>query len=134
MSQHQKATEFLKQVIHYDDSAERQTLEEGITQDARNERCLRRAVSLVALLSALALAGLCYAAVLLTDSPQNKSYFGIKVLAALGLGSLICLPVFMGFWISCRRKAERRREECRKLTAKLLQSRLGKPSDLTSKL
>ena len=132
MSQQQRATAFLKQVILYDDSAERQTLEEGIAQDLRNERCVRRAISLVAFLSALALAGLCYSAVLLADSPQNRSHFGIKIFAALGLGSLLCLPVFLSFWIICRREAEQRRQECRRLAAKLLESRLGKTSDLTS--
>ena len=69
-----KDTAFLKQCIGYDDTAERDRLEERIAQDQRNERCVRRAVWLMALLSALAIAGLCYAAVFLEDFPQNKSH------------------------------------------------------------
>ena len=132
MSENQRDTAFLRQAILYDDTAERQALDERITQDQRNERCVRRAVSLVALLSALALAGLCYSEVLLADSPQNKFRFSIKVFAAVGLGSVICLPVFLSFWIICRRKVEQRREECRRLATRLLEARLGKPSNFTS--
>jgi len=125
MSDHQRETAFLRQCIHYDDTAERHNLDERLTQAQRDERCVRCAVWLMALLTALAMAGLCYAAVFLADFPQNKSYLTIKVLGALGLASLISLLAFVGFWFVHRQELDQRREECRRLAMKLFESRLG---------
>ena len=131
MSEHQKQTAFLRQCLLYDDTGERHELEESITQLQRNERCVRRAVCLMALLVALAMAGLCYSAVVPADDPHNLSQlvtqFDSKVFCALGLGSLICLVVFTGLGMVHRNKLDQRREECRRLAAKLVESRLGKP-------
>ncbi len=131
MSEHQKQTAFLRQCLLYDDTGERHELEESITQLQRNERCIRRAVCLMALLVALAMAGLCYSAVVPADDPHNLSQlvtqFDSKVFCALGLGSLICLVVFTGLGMVHRNKLDQRREECRRLAAKLVESRLGKP-------
>lgn len=126
MSERQRDTAFLRKVIRYDDTAERHKLEEGIALDQRNERCIRRAICVVGLLSALALAGLCYLAIFLPDFFRNKSHLAIKVFAALGLGSLICLPVFLSYWGICRRKLGARRDECRRLATRLLESLMGK--------
>ena len=131
MSDHQKETAFLRQVLLYDDTAERHKLEEVITQLQHNERCVRRAAWLMGLLVALALAGLCYSAIFMADHPQNTSQFVTpflsKVFCALGLGSLICLVSFAGLGAAYRKQMDQRREECRRLAAKLLESRLGKP-------
>ena len=131
MSEHQKQTAFLRQCLLYDDTAERHELEESITQLQRNERCVRRAVWLMALLVALAMAGLCYSAVVPADDPKSISQlvtqFAGKIFCALGLGSLICLVAFTGIGVVHRSKLDQRREECRRLAAKLLESRLGKP-------
>lgn len=127
MSEHQRNTTFLRQVILYDDTAECHKLEERIAQDQRDERCVRRAICLVALLTALAVAGLSYAAIFLPDFPEKNSHFIIKISAVLGLASLICLPAFLGYWGAYRRKSGRSREECRRLATRLLETRLGKP-------
>jgi len=133
MSEHQRHTTFLRQCIRYDDTGERHRLEESITQLQSDERCMRRAVWLMALLVALAMAGLCYSAVFLTDYHENLSQFATamisKVLCALGLGSLICLILFLGLGMANRRQLDERREECRQLAAKVLESRLGKPRE-----
>src|SRR6185503_3266571 len=114
-----------------DDTAERHQLEESITQLQRNQRCVRRAVCLMALLVAFAMAGLCYSAVFQADFPQNMTQFVApftsKVFCALGLGSLICLVSFGGLGVAYRKELDQRREECRRLATKLLESRLGKP-------
>ena len=132
MSDHQRETAFLRQCLLYDDTAERHHLEQSITQLQRNQRCVRRAVCLMALLVALALAGLCYSAVFLTDLPQNTAQFMApltsKAFCALGLGSLICLVSFGGLGVAYRKELDQRREECRRLATRLLESRLGKPS------
>lgn len=130
MSEHQKQTAFLRQCLLYDDTAERHKLEERITQLQHDEVCVRHAVWLMALFAALAMAGLCYAAVFLADYPLNLSHLTgqliIKVLCALGLGSLICLLAFLGLGVVYRKELDQRREECRQLATKLLESRLGK--------
>ena len=116
-----RETAVLRQCLLY---AQRQKLEERVTQDQRDERCVRRAVFLMALLTALAVAGLCYSAVFLADFPQNKSHLVIKVFGALGLASLISLLAFVGFWVFHRRELDQRHEECRRLSTRLLESRL----------
>ena len=134
MTDHEKNTAFLRQCLLYDDSGERHELEESITQLQRNERCVRRAVWLMAVLVALAMAGLCYSAVCLADYPQDMTQlmtqFISKVFCALGLGSLICLLAFAGLGVVHRNKLDQRREECRRLATRLMESRLGQPRAL----
>lgn len=131
MNEHQKQTEFLRQCLLYADTGERHKLEENITQLQRNERCLRRAVSVMALLVALAIAGIGYSAILLTDNPQSMSQTVTqvtgRVFCALGLGSLISLLAFVGLGAANRSQLDRQRDDCRRLAAKLLESRLGTP-------
>jgi len=132
LSEHQKQTAFLRQCLLYDTTDERHELEESITQLQRNERCVRRAVWVMALMVALALAGLCYYAVALAEHSQDMSefmtqYFTTKVLCALALGSLVCMVAFTGLRMLYRKELDKRREHCRRLAAKLLESRLGNP-------
>jgi hypothetical protein len=132
MSEREKDTEFLRQCIVYDDSAERHKLDESITRLQRNERCVRRAVGLMALLIALALAGVCYASIFLGDYPHNITQFitpyVVKIFWALGGASLICILAFGGLGLVYRKELDQRREECRQLARKLLETRGGKPS------
>src|SRR5712664_220239 len=134
MSEHQRETAFLRQCILYDDSGEGHKLQESITQLQRNERCVRRAVWLMALLATLAMAALCYASVFMADNPLNPfqliSQWVIKVLCARGVWLLICLVAFTALGAVYRKELVRRREECRRLATSLLESRLGKPRAL----
>jgi len=129
---HHREAAFLKEAILYDDTAERHKLEQRITHIERDARCVRRAVWLMVLLTAVGISGLCYCAVFLTDFPQNMEQFSsrlaVKIFGALGLGSLISLLAFMCLGIAYRRELNLRREECRNLIAKLLRSRLGEPA------
>src|SRR6185295_2765928 len=127
MTGHQRETAFLRQAMLYDDTVERHQLEARIVQVERNGQCVGRAVWLMVQLLLLAVAGLGFAAVLLDDFPQNKSHLVIKVLCALGLGSLICLLMFVTLWIIYRQQLSRGREQGCQMVAKLLESRLGKP-------
>jgi hypothetical protein len=128
MSEHQRETEFLRHCISYDESPERQKLDERLTQIQRDERCVRRAVWLMFLLAALAVAGLGYAAVLLENFPRDTSHLIIKIISALGLASMICLVTFAGLRIIYRMKLDQRHEDCRQLVTRLLKSRLGQPA------
>src|SRR4051812_46897474 len=113
MSDHQKETAFLRQVILYDDTAERHKLEERIAQVQKDERCVRRAVWLVALLAGLSMAGLCYVAVFQADIPRDMLQFVTplltKILCAVGLGSLICLISFLALGVFYRKELDERR-------------------------
>ena len=130
-NEHQRETAFLRQCILYDESPERGVLESKISQLQRDEGCVRRAGWLMTWLTGLAVAGLGYSAVFLEDFPQRMSVFGtrliVKSCCALGFGSLICLLVFAVLGMVYRKKLDRRREECRRLVTRLLESRLGKP-------
>ena len=132
MSEHQKDTAFLTQIISYDDTDERRVLAEHIVRLQRDERCVRSAVWLMLLVTALALAGIGYGAVFRLH-PMNLEQFmtqsGIKMLSALALGSLICVVTFLGLGASYRNELAKRREECRRLAAKFLEARFGPRAD-----
>ena len=134
MSEHQKQTAFLRECLLYDDTPDRHKLEERITQIQHDERCVRRAVWLMALFAALAMAGICYTVVFLLDYPQSMSqlltHLISNVFCALALGSLICMLSFMGLGMVYRKELDQRREECRRLATRLMESRLGKPRAL----
>jgi hypothetical protein len=131
MSDHERETDFLRQCLRYENNAEHEQVGEAIARVQRDERCVWRAVWLMGLLAGLSLAGVCYAAVFLADSPEDMTRIVtpviVKAFCALGVGSLICLLAFAGLALLYRRDLDRRREECRRLATKLLDSRLGKP-------
>ena len=136
-SEHRRETEFLRRCILYDDTAERQELEEKLVQAERNEHCVQRAVWLMALFTALAMAGLCYSVIFQVDYPQNMSYLSSpimsKVFCALGLGSLISLMAFLGLGAVYRKEMDQRRDEWRQLATKVLESRRDNALPLPSK-
>ena len=127
MNEHQRNTAFLRQCLLYHEAPERHQLEERLTEMHRNERCVRRAVWLMVLLISLATTGLCYSGIFLTKYPQNQSPFIVRILCDLGLASLICLMAFLSLGRIFRKELERRREECRRLAMKLMESRSGPP-------
>jgi len=131
-SEQERETDFLKRCIRYDESAAGRQLFEQLAQVQHDERCLRRASWLISLVAALAIAGLGYGAVLLKEFPGHLSafvsLFVIKIMSALGIGSLICLVAFTGTGFVYRRELSRRRQECRVLVTKLLESRLVLPA------
>ena len=134
MSEHQKQTSFLRECLLYDDTPDRHKLEEKIANIQKDERCIRRAVWLMALFAALAISGVCYYVVFLLDNPLSMSQLLThaisKVFCAVALGSLICMLAFMGLGAVYRKDLDQRREECRRLARKLMESRLGKPRAL----
>ncbi len=127
MSDHHKQTEFLKRCLRYDESAGGQELERQITRIQRDERCVRRAVWLMAILAALAVAGLAYPAILLANFPYSAPQTIVNFICALGVASLISLVAFVVLGMVYRKMLDRRRDECRHMVTKLLDSRLGNP-------
>jgi hypothetical protein len=131
MNDHQRQTAFLRQCLLYDDTEERHRLEERITQLQRDELSVRRAVWLMALLAAMAMTGLGYAAVFMAEYPLNvpqlTTRFAIKALCVLGATSLFCLFGFLILGVVFRKELDQRREDCRRLALEVLESRLGQP-------
>jgi hypothetical protein len=136
MREHHREMTYLRQLMAYDETNERHTVEREIVQAERNERCVRRAVWLMAVLAGLSAVVLGYSAVLLEDYPQNVSRFfthvSVKISCALGLASLISLLGFVAVWASYRKDLHERREECRRLAARVLESRLGRAGTMPS--
>ncbi len=126
MTDHQKHTEFLTECIRYDESARRQELMEEIIRIQCDARCVLRALWLMVILTALAVAGLGYGTVLEDNFPYNLPQFIVNLIWALGLGALISLLAFMGLGMVYRWKLDRRRGECRQIVTRLLETRLGK--------
>ena len=127
MSEHEKHTEFLKRCIHYHESDRRLKLVEEIAQIQCDMRCVRRAVWLMAVLTALLMAGVGYEVILADNFPYNIPQFVINLICGLAMGILFSLLGFMGLGMVYRWKLNQRREECRELVTGLLESRLGKP-------
>ena len=131
MSEHQKQTEFLRRCLHYDDTAGSRQLAERIVHLQHDERRVRRGGRLMAALAGLAVVGLCYSAVFLAYYPENfwgfTSRIVTQVFGALGLVALVCLLVFACLGMIYRKELDKRRDECRQLVAKIMESRLGRP-------
>jgi hypothetical protein len=125
----QKQNDILARCIHCDSSGELHRGEEQITNAEREERCLRRAMWLMALLTALAAVGLGYSVILLYELPPYQTRIINHVLVVVGLASLISLLAFGAFWIQCRHRLSVRREEVRRLVMKLLADQSGTVRD-----
>jgi hypothetical protein len=125
MSDHQKHTEFLRECIRYDGSARRQELLNEIVRIQGDARCVWHAAWLMAMLAVLAVAALGYGTILVANFPYNAPQSVVDLIYAVGLGSLISLLVFAGLGMAYRSKLDRRREECRQIVTRLLESRLG---------
>ena len=119
---------FLQQCILYDESTGRQELEE-IAQIQRNARAVQRAAWVMAVLSALVVAGLYLSGVFAGEPSRERAAIHREPVCALGVGSLIeQLLAFAGLGMSYRQGARcTRRQESFQMVARLLESRLGKP-------
>ena len=125
MSDHHKQTEFLKRCLGYEESARCRELKQQITQIQRDERCVRSAVWLMAILTALAVTGLGYPAILLANFPYSAPRFIVNLFCSIGAGSFVSFLAFAGLGVIYRKRLEHRREECRQRVSKLLETRLG---------
>jgi hypothetical protein len=128
LSGHQREMSFLRHLMLYDETDERHELEGKIIQAQGKECSARRAMWLMAVLTALAVMGLGYSAILLEDFPQNKTQLLMRIFYALGLASLVSLLAFAAFWLVCLGELNEQRERCRRFVTRIVESRLGKPA------
>jgi hypothetical protein len=131
MNARQTETSFLRYTIPCEDRDKPRKLENSIAQVQRDERCVQRFASVMALFLLLALVGVGYETMLQKNFPYDTSHPGIRVLCEIGLASLICLVAFAGLLMGYRKKLKRLREECRQLATGLLEPRLAKPDAAT---
>jgi hypothetical protein len=125
MSEYRKQTAFLKALLRYEDSAECRDLSERLLASEKNERCLLCACRLVAVVALLGFAGIGYSAVLLPQFFDNATHVVVQFFSALGLGSLMCLSVFLSIWYWYRRSMNQIHQECRNVIQNMLEARLA---------
>ncbi len=127
-----RESEFLKELLAYDDCARARELQELLAAADRNEHCLFSSCRLVALIGILSGLGFGYTAVLLPEFFNNSSHILIRLFSALGLGSAFCLVVFAALWAWYRASGGRVREECRNLIGRMLSTRLRPGAERTA--
>ncbi len=122
----------MSELLAHSDTAGPGKLEERITQAVRDESCARRAVWVMVLSTALAAAGIGYAAVFLWDYPGNISQFvtysSVQMFGVLGLASLISLVAFACVHAHCRKVVGQRRKECGRNAAELAGTSRSEPA------
>ena len=132
MSEHQRETAFLRDIIAFDGSDAGRQLASRLVRAENNERCVQRAALLVGGCAVVCAVGLGYGTVLQENFFFSESKVVVDFLVAVGLASLLSLLVFVGLFLSYRKQLRRVREECRLLMTKFLETRLGSPRALPS--
>jgi len=128
----QKQNDLLARCIRDDPSGDLHRGEEQIMHAQREERCVRPAMWLTAVLAAIAALGLGYSALLLDEAPAYQTQRIDHVFRVVGLASLLSCLAFGGFWVFCRNRLVARREECRRVMMKLLAGRAGNSGSASS--
>jgi len=132
MGESERETAFLGQILSYDDTTEGGRLKARITQAQQEERCVRQALRLPVLLLLLAAVGVGYWEAFVDGNASNMTWSARQSIAngfyGAGLGSLASLLALLGLGAFYRKRTVERQEEGRRFAAKLLQTRLGKPT------
>ena len=113
MTERQRQTEFLKELMQSQDCEECRDLETRIRQAERDERCICSAMIIAVSLALLSLLGLGYSTILAADAGADSSITTLKVFTTTLLASVICLAGLVGFWYSSRNATNRLYYECR---------------------
>jgi hypothetical protein len=116
--------DFLMRLLTLADTNGAGDLRTRIEQAQHDEKCVRLAFTLVALVGGFALAGIGYCAVLHPEFLNNATPTLVKVFCAIGLGSVICMIVFLCCWMWYRNASNRLYEECRYVVMEAIQTRL----------
>ncbi len=126
MTEHERNTDSLRRSILFADPEEHCKLETGISQVRREQRCIQRAVLMMIPLALVCAAAFGYGAVLEDNFPYGESRLVATFICGLGLASAVCLATFLMLLVIYRGKLNRLLEECRQLTAKVMDARLGR--------
>jgi hypothetical protein len=126
LTDYNKETAFLTEILFYDQSCESKHMDERIARVHREHACVRNAACTAA---AFALLTLIFSR---TDFFQSGSKLPLWALSVVGLASIICLLTFLCILIVYRVRLARLRDECRGLIKKLLEARLLKLDQIAS--
>jgi hypothetical protein len=127
MSERQRQINFLKVLIRQEESEQHRDLQDRIKKAEQDEKCIRRMLFLVVVVELLSLAGLGYSAVFHPNFFAHTTPFLVRLFSALGLGSLVCLVVFLGYWLWHRNMLNDLNEECRRVVLANLHSHSQSP-------
>lgn len=123
MSERESQIAFIKKLAHYEDDTGLFELQEKIAVAEKEEKTVRTTAGLVALIGLTSAWGLGYCAVFLEGFFQNPTHLIVKFLAALSLGSFLCLLGFGGYWLWQRTIVNRHYQDVRKLLLALTETR-----------
>lgn len=117
----------LKLFIAQGAGEESRQLQDSLARAERDESCIRHAMFLMMVLFMFTLAGLGYCAILEPDVFRNPGHFIMRGLGYLGLGALLSMGAFLGYFLFHRAVVKQLRKECRRLVLALAQSKLKEP-------
>ena len=120
MSPCERETELLARCIRDDNTGELHRQEQKVAEIEREERCLRRAIGLMAVLTGIAIVGASFTLLLLKDLTPYQSELTVHVFRVLGVASFISLLAFANLWIARRAQLKRERAQRRSLIKILL--------------
>ena len=123
----QKQSDLLSQCICDDHTGELHKHEQKIAASEGTIRCLGRAVTIMAVLTGFALAGVSFSWVLLKDIAPYYSDRIIYFFELLGTASILSLLAFAVYWLTQRQELGNQREACRLHTLQLLAARVPAP-------
>ncbi len=126
MTERQKQAEFLKSLIRFGDTQIYGDFPNRLEKAQQAEWTLRRKISSLILLGSLALAGFAYTAVFLPEAFQSSSWI-VKFFSVVGLAAVICLILFMAYWMWYRKIVNGLAAEGRSLVHRILQAKLEFP-------
>ena len=113
MSRREQESEFLRQMLSRDGSAEGQQLESQLDEAGQRLRCIRRMARFVAFLMALSAAGVGYGTVFLPGIIERRPHFLMQFFYTVLTGCLISLAIYSVTWLWQSHLANRLHERCR---------------------
>jgi hypothetical protein len=124
MSERQRQIEFLKSLVGFGDTAIYRQVEQKLHQAQQNENSVRRKIAALVVLALISCAGLSYTAMFVPATFEFTIPTLAKLFSVLGLGSLICLLIYVAYWLWYRLLLNSVQAECRKLIQRLFQNRM----------
>ena len=128
MSEREKHILFVKKLAQNEQDRSLHEIQDQIHQAEREERLVRTAAILVALIGLISTLGIGYSVIVLEDVFRNSTQAFMKLFSALSLGCLICLVGYLGYWGKRRAITNRLYEEARAHLLFLNEARLQQRS------
>jgi hypothetical protein len=115
MSQREHESDFLREMLFRQGSAEGHQLQSQLNEAEQRLRCIGRTARFVAFLMALSAAGVGYSLVFLPGIIERRPHFLMQFFGTVLTGCLICLAIYSVTWLWQSHLANRLREQCRQM-------------------